>query len=425
MIREAEYKQRRTKLLHSLKNNSIALLTSATPKVRSNDTEFSYRQESNFYYLSGFKEDNSAVVFIKEKKKVKTVLFVYKKDSNEELWNGKRLGKKKAKKLFDVDEVYLIDEFEEFIKSLAMQFKHFYFDFTQKNSKEFKTLEKLSIENNHNLTSLVGMQRLIKSPAEIALVKKALSITTQAHHNAMSIQKVGLYEYELQAEFEYIFKKNGAYSDAYTSIVAGGDNANTLHYIENSQRLKKGELVLIDAGCEYDYYASDITRTIPIDGVFTSAQKELYELVLEVQEKIIKMIQPKVLRSTLQKETVSLLVDGLLELGIMKGSKKKIIKKESYKSYYPHGIGHWMGLDVHDASPYKDDNSREIALKEGMLLTIEPALYMNKVDKKIPKKYRGIGIRIEDNILVTKDGYENLSEGIVKSVEEIELKVKG
>ena len=420
MIRESEYKQRRTKLLHSLKNNSIALLTSATPKTRSNDTEFPYRQESNFYYLSGFKEDNSALVFIKEKKKVKTVLFVYKKDSDEELWNGKRLGKKKAKKLFDVDEVYLIDEFEEFVKSLAMQFKHFYFDFMQKSSKEFKILERLSIENNHNLTSLVGMQRLIKSSAEIALVKKVLSITTQAHHNAMSMQKVGLYEYKLQAEFEYIFKKNGAYSDAYTSIVACGNSANTLHYIDNNQKLRSGELILIDAGCEYRYYASDITRTIPVNGRYTPTQKKLYNMILKIQLQIIGMIKPGEKRSELQKRAVELLSEGMIDLGILKGSLKQIIKKELYKKYYPHGIGHWMGIDVHDEAPYKYKNGTEIPLKAGMVLTIEPGIYIDQNDKDVPKKYRGLGIRIEDDILVTKDGYENLSKGIAKSVEEVE-----
>jgi Xaa-Pro aminopeptidase len=420
MIKESEYKQRRNTFLKQLKKKSIAILVSATPKTRSNDTEYPYRQESNFYYLSGFKEDNSVLVFIKLKKEIKTVLFVYKKDKNEELWNGKRLGVKKAKKIFKIDEIYLIDSFESVMKPYLTQVDTLYFDFLSSKDTKISFLQNSNITRYEDLQPLVGMQRLIKSEAEIGLIQKALQITKEAHHHAMKSDKREMYEYQLQAEFEYIFKKNGAYNDAYTSIVAGGDGANTLHYIKNDRRLQKGELILIDAGCEYEYYASDITRTIAVDGYFSKSQKEIYELVLSVELKIIEMIKPNIKRSSLQKKAVDLLVDGMLSLGILKGSKKKIIKKELYKPYYPHGIGHWLGIDVHDRSPYVDRKGKEILLQEGMVLTIEPGLYLGKGDKKIPKKYRGIGIRIEDNILVTKDGYINLSKDIVKSIESMQ-----
>ena len=384
MITQEEYKKRRDKVLSLLPKNSVFVLHSATYKTRSHDTEYPYRQDSNFYYLTGFKEDNSALMFVKSKKEIKTVLFVAKKDKLQELWNGKRVGVKKAKKMFLVDEVY-----------------------------EYDKLHVKSTDNTLLLNILKDM-RLIKSKSEIELIKKAISITKEAHNSSIKRVQELSYEYELQAEFEYIFKKNGAYNDAYTSIIACGNSANTLHYISNNKKLKDGELVLIDAGCEYKYYASDITRTIAVSGKFTKPQQELYDLVLNTQREIISMIKPNILRSDLQKISQKLLTQGLVELGILKGKVKKLLKKEKFKEFYPHGIGHFMGLDVHDDVSYKYDDGKEIPLKEGMVLTIEPALYCNKKNKKIPKQYRGIGIRIEDNILVTKDGYENLSEGIVK-----------
>jgi Xaa-Pro aminopeptidase len=264
------------------------------------------------------------------------------------------------------------------------------------------------------------MARLIKSKAEIVLIKKAVEITKEAHHTAMRKAKELKYEYELQAEIEYIFKKNGAYSDAYTSIVACGNSANTLHYISNDKRLKNNELILIDAGCEYEYYSSDITRSIPVNGIFTEAQKELYQMILDVEIEIIQMIKPKILRTSLQEKSEELLCRGLISLGILKGSLKKLLIEKAHKKYYPHGIGHWMGLDVHDVSPYKSLDSKELLLKPGMVMTIEPGIYIDKDDKSVPKKYRGIGIRIEDDILVTKDGYENLSREIIKEISEIE-----
>jgi Xaa-Pro aminopeptidase len=262
--------------------------------------------------------------------------------------------------------------------------------------------------------------RLIKSKSEIAIIKKALKITKEAHHSLMKMQKSAKNEYELQANVEYIFKKNGAYSDAYTSIIASGNAANTLHYVDNDKVLQESSLILVDAGCEYKYYASDITRTIPVNGKFTQPQKELYGMILEVQLQIINRIKPGCKRSDLQLYAVELLTKGMIELGILKGNVKKLIKKELYKKYYPHGIGHWMGIDVHDECPYVHSNGKEILLQRGMVLTIEPGIYIDENDESVPYKYRGIGIRIEDDILVTKKGHKNLSAGIAKSIVEIE-----
>lgn len=422
MIKEDEYKKRREILADGFLKNSIAVIFSAEEAIRSHDTHHPYRQDSNFYYLSGFKEDNSVLMIIRTKKGVKTVLFIQKKDKTQELWNGKRLGIKEAKKRFLVDEIYEIDEFRAIFKASIRDKKNIYFEINSKKSalksilkhtKKFK--EKLDI------ISHVQKMRLIKSSAEIELIRKSIAITAKAHHRIMSMNKEGKSEYHLQAEIEHEFKHNSAYSDAYTSIVACGNNANTLHYIQNDKPLVDGELILIDAGCEHNYYASDITRTIPVNGKFSEPQRELYNLVLDTQLKIISMIKPNVMRSKLQEEAEKSLTKGMIKLGILSGSVKKAIKEKKHKKYYPHGIGHWMGIDVHDPAPYRDKNSKEIALKEGMVLTIEPGLYIDKDDKSAPVKFRGVGIRIEDDILVTKDGYENLSDSIAKSIEEVEF----
>jgi len=409
MITQKEYAKRRKKLLKKMSNNSVGVMFSAEYKVRSNDTHYPYRQNSNFYYMSGFKEDKSALLFIKNNKKTKVILFVAKKDKKLELWNGKRLGEKKAKKLFLVDEVCCIDELEKRLKESLEDSRELYFDFKLDYSK-VKILKRYAkkLSTHKNIAPLIQKMRLIKSPAEIKLIKKAISITKKAHKQVQQMDKTDKNEYELLAELEYVFKKNGAYSDAYTSIVASGNSANTLHYIDNNKPLKNGELILIDAGCEYEYYASDLTRTVSVNGKFTKAQKKLYNLVLNTQIKVIKMIKPQVKRSDLQKYAVKLLTKGMVKLKILRGDVKRLIKDKAYERYYPHNIGHWMGLDVHDEAPYKDKNNKEIPLHKGMVLTIEPGIYIDKNDKSVPKKYRGIGIRIEDNILVTKNGYKKL-----------------
>jgi len=420
MIQESEYKRRRELFGKKLKKNSVAVLFSAEAKTRSNDTEYPYRQNSNFYYLTGFKEDRSALIFVKKNTKVAVYLFVYKKDPIEELWNGKRLGVHAAKNSFLVDDVFEESELGNKLKSFLEVKKRLYYDFKLDYSK-VKLLKRYAknIDTFKNAAPIIEMMRLIKSDTEIALIKKAIKITAKAHHRVMRKASQLGYEYELQAEIEYIFKKYGAQSDAYTSIVASGNNANTLHYIDNSSALKKDTLILIDAGCEYNYYASDITRTISSSKKFTEGQREIYALVLAVEKEIISMVKPGIFRSDLQKKAQEMLTQGMLDLGILKGSLKKNLKKKKYEKYYPHGIGHWMGLDVHDQSPYKDKKGKEIPLAAGMVLTIEPALYIDEEDINVEKKYRGIGIRIEDDILVTEDGYENLSKGIAKELHEI------
>jgi Xaa-Pro aminopeptidase len=430
IIKEKEYKKRRQKLLKQI-DEGIMLISSASHKIRSNDTEYPFRQNSNFYYLSGFLEDNAILMLLQGKKKSKTILFVQAKDKKMELWSGKRVGVKAARKYYSVDKVYDIATFEERMKKLFSGHHNLYVDlfhnekFLQKIQKITKDLKedrsvKISPLNFYHINPMIEMMRLRKSTAEIGTIEAALNITNKAHKRAMIETKSAHFEYELQATIEHQFKTDGAYSDAYTTIVASGNNANTLHYIKNDASLKEGDLVLIDAGCEFEMYASDITRTFPISGKFSQPQKELYEMILKVQENIIAAIKPGIKRSYLQKMCEEQLCDGLIALKILKGKQKKLIKSGAHKKYFPHGVGHWMGIDVHDESPYNDKKGREISFKSGMILTIEPGIYINKNDKKVPKKYRGIGIRIEDNILVTKEGYTNLSAHILKSIEAIE-----
>lgn len=414
MIKEKEYAKRRKRVLKRLKPNSIAILFSQKSQIRSNDTHFAYRQSSNFYYLSGFKESDSAIVFLKDKTATKSILFVQKKDESFELWNGKLLGVEGAKKSFSFDEVYSYDDLETKLKEFMISKTNFYFEFEKKDDR-LESLLKLTTKfySYKNISKIIQKLRLVKSKSEINLIKKAISITAKAHNKAKKMKKVGRYEYEIQAKMEYIFKKYGAYSDAYTTIVASGNNANTLHYIQNSRKMKKDELVLIDAGCEYEYYASDITRTISTTS-FTKGQQELYNLVLSVQKKIISLVKEGVKKSFLQEQSEKLLAKGLKKLGILSGGMEDILKHKKHKKYFPHGIGHHMGLDVHDQVAYNTKKGDEIELKKGMVLTIEPALYISKNDKSVNKEYRGIGIRIEDNILVKKNGCKNLSKKIKK-----------
>ena len=429
-MNESLYKKRRETLLEKMQEG-VAVLANARLQTRSNDTEYPYRPNSDFYYLTGFEEDNAVLVLVKKADEIKSVLFVQQKVPEMELWTGKRLGVEAAKERFAVDAVFSSDDSEKEMRVLMAEQHLLYYDLFSEDIV-YKQLRTLAQEMLHtrtitvsprtfsDITKLTQEMRLIKSADEIAQIKKALAITQKAHHHAMKVCAPEQKEFMLQAEYEHIFKKEGAYSDAYTTIIAGGNNANTLHYIKNDAILKAGDLVLVDAGCEYGFYASDITRTYPVNGKFTTAQKELYAMVLDVQLKIIKAIKPGGSKKALQALSERLLTEGMIKLGILKGHVKTFMDEKAHKKYYPHGIGHWMGIDVHDPCPYSDDNGDEILFAEGMVLTIEPGIYLPEEDEALPEKYRGVGIRIEDDILVTKEGCENLSAGIAKSMEEIE-----
>lgn len=430
-MNETHFLNRRSKLL-DIMEEGVAIITSAPTQIRSNDTEYSYRQNSDFYYLSGFNEDNSVLVLIKTPTSSKTILFVEAHNVEHALWNGARLGVEGAREKFSVEEVHDIAVYGEMIKEILREHINLYIDLYSDSSRlsEAKNAAqslhstrgvKRHIRSIRDVTYLIRTLRLIKSPEEIETIKKAISITTEAHHSAMQMCRAGMREYQLQAQMSYVFLNNGAMSEAYGAIVAGGNNANTLHYVDNRDELCDGDLVLIDAACEWELYASDITRTFPINGKFSDHQREVYNAVLDVQLKVIDAIKPGVKRDWLQTYSEELLCDALIALGVLCGERSTLIEAKEHKKYAPHGIGHWMGLDVHDPCPYVDEEGESLAFMAGMLMTIEPGLYFRADDEFVPQAFRGIGIRIEDNILVTEEGYENLSAMIAKSVEEIEL----
>ncbi|MDP3291942.1 MAG: aminopeptidase P N-terminal domain-containing protein, partial [Sulfuricurvum sp.] len=393
--------------------------------------EYPYRQNSDFYYLCGFNEDNSILVLIKTDESIKTVLFVEAHNEDHTLWNGARLGVDGARERFCVDEVHDSAEYTGMIKELLREHVNLYIDLYHESPRliEAKTAAealhsmrgvKRHIRSILDVTHLIRTLRLIKCEEEILPIRQALMITAEAHHIAMQKCHAGMREYQLQAHMHYVFLNRGAVNEAYGAIVAGGNNANTLHYVDNRDELRAGDLVLIDAACEWELYASDITRTFPINGKFSEAQKEVYEKVLDVQLRVIDAIKPSVKRDWLQIYSEELLCDALIELGVLSGERKALMEAKEHKKYAPHGIGHWMGLDVHDPCPYVDEAGESLAFKAGMVMTIEPGLYFRADDESVPERYRGIGIRIEDNILVTIDGYENLSAMIAKTVDDIE-----
>ncbi len=434
-MNETTFKARRNALLETMEEG-VAVLGAGVPKTRSNDTEYPYRPQSDFFYLTGFDEDNAVLVLRRDAEGTKTVLFVQPRDEKLELWTGERLGVERAKARFDVDEVHPVTEYAQKLPELLQNLPRLYLDLFSDEpwyAEARKAAEALRHERETkrpvtqllDVTAAVRRMRLLKSAEEIALIRKGLQITAEAHHRAMRLCRPGMMEYELQAEYEYVFASRGAYSDAYTTIVAGGDHANTLHYVRNDAPLNDGDLVLIDAGCEYRFYATDITRTFPVNGRFTPAQREVYEAVLEVQLAVIGDIAPGVLKSDLQKKAETMLCEKMVSLGILKGEVEKLVEEKAHKKYFPHGIGHWLGIDVHDPAPYYGEDGEEIPLAAGMVLTVEPGLYLPASDETVPEKYRGIGIRIEDDILVTETGCENLSGAIAKSVDEIEEMCRG
>lgn len=434
-MNEIHYYERRHKLLARMEEG-VAIIASAPIQTRSNDTEYPYRQNSDFYYLCGFNEDNSVLVLIKTLDSTKMLLFVEAYNAEHALWNGAKLGVDGACERFRVDEVHDVAEYGGMIKEILREHINLYIDL-------FETSEVLSqakaaakalretrgvkrhIRSIRDVTYLIRTLRLIKSPEEIETIKKAITITAESHHEAMRVCKSGMREYQLQAAMNYVFLNGGASAEAYGAIVAGGNNANTLHYVDNRDELREGELVLIDAACEWELYASDITRTFPINGKFTDPQREVYNAVLDVQLRVIEAIKPGVKRDWLQHYSEELLCDALIGLGVLSGDRKTLMEVKEHKKYAPHGIGHWMGLDVHDPCPYIDESGESLAFEAGMVMTIEPGLYFRADDESVPQAFRGIGIRIEDDILVTEEGYENLSSMIAKSVEEIEGMCRG
>lgn len=422
--------ERRTKFLEKM-NGGIAILRNPSEVTRSHDTSYRYRSNTDFYYLTGFNEPNSVAVFLPDHPEHKYILFVRPKDPERETWDGRRAGLEGAVKDFGADIAFSIDEIETKLPEYAKNLDKLYYtlgvydDFDQKIINMLATLRRKSragdtapstiIETN----AIVHEMRLFKNEKELEFVRKANKISQEAHIEAMKAVKPGMNEYEVEALMDYIFKKNGCVAPAYNFIVGTGINGTILHYNENNCELKDGDLLLIDAGAEYEFYAGDITRTFPVNGKFSKAQKEVYEVVLEAQLEALKMAQPGNRFLDIHNRAVEVLTAGMVKLGLLEGDVKQLIAEKKYEKFYMHKTGHWLGMDVHDAGKYYIDGQSRI-LEEGMILTVEPGLYIQEGIEGVKPEYIGIGIRIEDDILITKDGHENLSEGAPKTVEEIE-----
>jgi Xaa-Pro aminopeptidase len=426
-----EYQQRRRDLMNHMEPNSIAILSSATPILRNGDSEYRYRQNSDLHYLTGFNEAHSILVLIPGREKGECLLFCQEKDPLKELWNGRLLGPEAAIAQLGLDDAFPIGDVDDILPGLIEGRERVYYAMGKDEQFDHKVMEWVKVVRKkvrsgvHSpgeflvLDHLLHEMRLIKSKGELDVMRESGQIAVRAHKRAMQVCRAGLYEYQVEAEFMHEFFKAGCRSPAYTSIVAGGDNACILHYNENNQVLNDGDLLLIDAGCEFESYASDITRTFPVNGKFTPEQKAIYELVLDAQLAAIEQVKPGNHWNDPHDTTVKVLTAGLVKLGLLKGEVDTLIETGAYKDFYMHRAGHWLGMDVHDVGDYKIDGKWR-QLEPGMVLTVEPGLYISPENKNVEARWRGIGVRIEDDVAVTRAGYEVLTSGLPKTVPEIE-----
>lgn len=434
---QAQYRQRREQLMSKI-GNGTAIFRSAPMAVMHNDVEYAFRQDSDFFYLTGFNEPQAVALLAPHHSEHRFVLFVQPKDQEKEVWSGYRCGVEAAKQEYGADEAYPIAELDEKLPQYLDSADRIYYHIGRDRAfndqilnhwqRLMRTYPKrgtgpIAIEDTGPILHSI---RLFKSQVELELMRQAANIAVEAHNYAMEIAAPGRYEYEIQAEMERIFRLRGGMGPAYPTIVASGANACILHYIENNRQMQDRDLLLIDAGCAYNYYNSDITRTFPVSGKFTPEQKILYELVLEAQKQAIAQVQPGNPYKQIHDTAVRVLTEGLVELGILKGEIDKLIEEEKYKPYYMHRTGHWLGLDVHDVGVYQHGEDKPQILQPNQVLTVEPGLYIvpnTKLAEDQPEtdpRWVGIGIRIEDDVLVTSTGHEVLTAGVPKDVASVE-----
>ncbi|KZX83192.1 Xaa-Pro aminopeptidase [Oleiphilus sp. HI0009] len=427
----SEYAERRNALAEHMGDNAIAILPSAKLLTRNNDAEFPFRQDSDFYYLTGFNEPDAVLALIPGREHGEAVLFCRERDPTKEMWDGKILGPDRALEELGVDDAFPISDIDDILPGLIEgRDKVFYAlgrdaQFDAQMMEWVNTIRSKVRSGAHPPGEFVALEyplhelRLFKSEAEIETMRRAAQISAQAHVQAMRTSKAGLYEYSLEAELLHQFVREGARFPAYSSIVGSGDNACILHYIDNNEELHDGDLVLIDAGCELDCYASDITRTFPVNGKFSKEQTEIYQIVLDAQEAAIAQVKPDNHWNHPHEAAVEVIVDGLIKLGLLEGSREDNIENETYKKFYMHRTGHWLGIDVHDVGEYKSGGEWRV-LEPGMVMTVEPGIYIAPGSENVPSKYHGIGVRIEDDVVVTSSGYDVLTNGVPKTIQEIE-----
>ena len=425
------FKQRRDNLMAQLPSDSVVILASAPQYFRNRDSTYPYRQQSDFYYLTGFCEPEALALLIPGRKQGEFILFNRPRDPEVEAWDGPRAGQEGAKTDFGAGESFAIAAADELIPKLLSGCQNLFCHLNTNSVFEQKIrtwLSKIVPPSRFgptgpsemiDLGKKLHLMRMLKSSDEVAIMRKAIDITGKAHLKAMQTCRPGMYEYELEAVLLHEFIRHGARFPAYESIVAAGENACVLHYVNNRDQLKDGELVLIDAGCEYEYYSSDITRTFPVNGKFTAPQRAVYECVLAAQAAVLEKIKPGLPWIEMQNTAIHELTKGLVSLDILQGDVNHLIKEKAYRPFYMHGVSHWMGLDVHDVGPYQWNNAWQ-TLRPGMVMSCEPGLYIKAGTPGVDKKWWNIGVRIEDDVLVTETGHEVLSVAIPKSIQEIE-----
>ena len=430
------FSERRDLLADKVLEDSAIIVSAASVKSRISDTEYSYRQDSNFYYLSGYEEPESLILIRPNQDKERFVIFCRDRDPLREQWDGFRTGQEGVIQDYGADAAYSINSIDEIMPKLLEGTKNIYFSMSApcgvdaKISSWVEDIRKNTRsgaeppQNLLSLDSILHEMRLIKESDEMDLMKKAANITTEAHIRAMQSVRPGMYEYQLEAEYLYAFNKNGARSPAYNSIVGGGNNSCILHYVENNAELQDGDLVLVDAGCEYQYYASDVTRTFPVNGKFSPEQREIYSIVLEAHKQSMEQAKPGNKWNLMHEKSVEVIVEGLLSIGLLQGSRDEIIDKGEYSKFYMHRIGHWLGMDVHDVGSYKQDGDWR-PLEEGMVMTVEPGIYILDSMEGVDDKWKGIGVRIEDDIAITESGFEILTPDVPRTIEEVEQTVQG
>lgn len=430
VITQEEYLRRRQALLAKMKPGSAALIFAAPEATRSNDSEYPYRQSSDFWYFTGFNEPEAVLVLIKsDDTHNHSVLFNRVRDLSAETWFGRRLGQDAAPAKLGVERALAFSEINEQLYQLLNGLDEVYHaqgEYAWADEIVFNALDKLRKGSRQNLIApasitdwrpLVHEMRLFKSAEELEIMRRAGEISALAHTRAMEKCRPGMFEYQLEGEILHEFSCHGARFPSYNTIVGGGENGCILHYTENECELRDGELVLIDAGCEYQGYAGDITRTFPVNGKFTPAQRAIYDIVLNSLETALKLFRPGTSIQAVTQDVVRIMVTGLVELEILKGEVDELIEHNAHRAFFMHGLSHWLGLDVHDVGGYGVERSRP--LEPGMVLTVEPGLYIAP-DADVPAEYRGIGIRIEDDIAITESGNENLTASVVKRADDIE-----
>ncbi|MFG3452364.1 Xaa-Pro aminopeptidase [Stutzerimonas stutzeri] len=430
-IPKSEYARRRKALMAEMEPNSIAILPAAPMYIRNRDVEHIYRQDSDFQYLSGFPEPEAVIALIPGREHGEYVLFCRERDPARELWDGLRAGQDGAISEYGADDAFPIGDIDDILPGLIEGRSRVYYaigsnqEFDHRLMEWINTIRSKARQGAQPPNEFVALDhllhdlRLYKSANEVKVMKHAAEISARAHIRAMQASRAGLYEYHLEAELDYEFRKGGSKMPAYGSIVAAGKNACILHYRENDAVLRDGDLVLIDAGCEIDCYASDITRTFPVSGRFSPEQKAIYELVLAANEEAFKHIAPGKHWNEAHEATVRVITAGLVELGLLQGNADELIAAEAYKPFYMHRAGHWLGMDVHDVGDYKVGGEWRV-LEPGMAMTVEPGIYIAADNQDVAKKWRGIGVRIEDDVVVTRTGCEVLTGGVPKAVAEIE-----